>query len=117
MRASAETNRANERKEIDERDFLLLQRDQDVREGDDDSVGATSNSLTTWSSFGNDHGSYLPSIQSGGRNIDHNSEYSASFGQTLGPIPGSGLRGPAVSRVLNTIRDGVMAQPFPDDAT
>jgi hypothetical protein len=117
VRASAEANRANERKEIDERDFLLLQRDQDVREGDDDSVGATSNSLTTWSSFGNDHGSYLPSIQSGGRNIDHNSEYSASFGQTLGPIPGSGLRGPAVSRVLNTIRDGVMAQPFPDDAT
>ena len=28
--------------EIDERDFLLLQRDQDVQEGDDDSVGATS---------------------------------------------------------------------------
>jgi len=74
--------------EADEANREAEAKKSDDTGGDGDSVDATSVSLTTWSSFGNDYGSHLPSIQSNGgaRSIPHSSEYSTTFGQTIGSI-------------------------------
>lgn len=122
MRAATEAERANrhvdETKTIEVQDDVVPEHDEGGERGENASHDETSITLTTWSSFGNDHGSYLPSVQSNGmelKNVRHSSEYSATFSERHGPVPGSGLRGAAVAKALRSIRDGVMAQPFPDD--